>query len=57
MDKGWMDCCEQATAEANKRIAELEAENEVWLETVAAHRAMLIEAEAKLEAVEAEDEH
>jgi hypothetical protein len=28
MDKGWMDCCEQATAEANKRIAELEAKVE-----------------------------
>jgi hypothetical protein len=26
MDKGWMDCCEQATAEANKRIIELEAQ-------------------------------
>jgi hypothetical protein len=28
----------------------LEGENEIWLETVAAHRAMLIEAEDKLEA-------
>jgi hypothetical protein len=30
----------------------LEGENEIWLETVAAHRAMLMEAEAKLEAAQ-----
>jgi hypothetical protein len=47
----------EGVASQEIRIAELESENEVWLETVAAHRAMLIEAEAKLEALEAEDEH